>query len=134
VKGVWLAVALAGTAWAGEPPKTSADDVSRDAEKTAHAAAKYANEKKDEFEKRVGTRLDDGRKRLEEISRQAAGDRARAQKNLDQLLADAEAKGNEAQKRMDELKRSTGEAWRDLKKGTETAVEDFSRGVDKAKR
>jgi hypothetical protein len=122
-----LAAALASAAWGGEPKKTSADDVTREAEKTAQAAAKLANEKKEDFEKRVGTKLDDARKRMDEI-------RLQAKRDSDRLLADADAKGKEAQKRMDELKRSTGEAWKDLRKGVETAVDDFSHGVDKAKR
>jgi hypothetical protein len=127
MRWAWLAAALAGAAWGAEPQKTSADDVTRDAQKTAQAAARLANEKKEEFEKRVGGKLEDARHRMDEIRRQAKRD-------SDKLLAEADAKGKEAQKRMDELKHSTGEAWKDLRKGVETAVDDFSHGVDKAKR
>jgi ElaB/YqjD/DUF883 family membrane-anchored ribosome-binding protein len=127
MRWAWIAAALATAAWAGESKKTSADDVTHDAEKTAQAAAKLANEKKEDFEKRVGSKLDDARKRMEELRRQGERDKAR-------FVAEADAKGKEAEKRMDELKRSTGEAWKDLRKGVETAVDDFAHGVDKAKR
>jgi hypothetical protein len=128
---LWM-LCLSGAAWAGD--KTGAEDVKKQAGKTVEAAGDYVGEKKEEFEKSASARLERLNKDLALLKKDAAKRKDQAEAEASHLLKEAEGKGAVAEKKLGDLKHSTGDAWKDLRKGVSKAVDDFADGVETAKK
>jgi hypothetical protein len=132
MKRIVIAICLSGAAWAGD--KGSAEDVKKQAGKTVEAAGDYVGEKKEEFEKSASARLEKLNKDLSLLKRDAGKRKDQAEAEASHLLKEAEDKGAVAEKRLGDLKHSSGDAWKDLRKGVSNAVDDFADGVEHAKK
>src|SRR5579871_5790203 len=132
MKRALLAICLSGAAWAGD--KTTAEDVKKQAGKTAEAAGDYVGEKKEEFEKSASARLEKINRDLAQLKKDAAKRKDQAEAEASHLVKEAESKGAVAEKKLGDLKHSTGDAWKDLRKGVSNAVDDFADGVEHAKK
>jgi hypothetical protein len=113
-----------------EPAKTTATDVKNKAGETVDTARRYASEKKDEFEKRMGDKMKSLRDDVTELKDKAKNG---AEKTADDTVKDLEAKEKTADAKLGELGKAGGKAWSSLKAGVEKAVDDLDEGVQKAK-
>jgi hypothetical protein len=111
-------------------PKTTAADVKKEAGETVDAAKRYANEKKDDFEKRMGDKMKSLRNDVTELKDKAKNG---AEKTADATVKDLEAKEKTADAKLSELGKAGSKAWSSLKGGVEKAVDDLDEGVQKAK-
>ena len=87
---------------------------------------------KKDYQRKVDKDLRSIGKRIRHLERQVqrTGDRAKA--GLDKDLRTLRYKKAEADRKFIELKKSTGDAWKDMRKGLDDAVADLKRAVDDA--
>ena len=111
-------------------PKTTAADVKKEAAQTVDTTKKYANEKKEEFEARIGDKLKSLKDDVTKLKDQAKDG---AKKTADTTLKELDDKEKKADAKLSELSKAGSKAWSSLKGGVEKAVEDLDQGVQSAK-
>jgi hypothetical protein len=109
-----------------EPSKATASEVKKDAADTVDASKRYANEKKEEFEARMSSKMKDLRTDVTAL-------KDKAKNGADATLKDIEDKEKKADAKVNELTKASSKAWTSLKGGVEQAVDDLAKGVEKAK-
>jgi len=92
----------------------------------------YASEKKEQFQARMKKDLasfDAEIERLKEKSSEAAGN---AKDQIDEQLKKVEVQRMTVTEKMGELSRSSGDAWKEVKKGVESAYSEMKNAFKKA--
>jgi hypothetical protein len=121
-------ILLGCSAYAGDK-KTTAGDVKKEASETLDATKRLANEKKEDFEARMKARLDELKTETGKLREKAKQGGETAKKEVGDKLEELEKKEKAADERLGELRKSTKDAWKSLKGGVESAVDDLERGL-----
>jgi LPS O-antigen subunit length determinant protein (WzzB/FepE family) len=114
--------------------KVTSEDVRRDAGQAINTAAEYSAQTKEEFQKRLDTRLkelDTEIAKLQEKGRDLKDD---AKANWDRKMADLETKRDAARAKLGEVGRSSAEAWKDVQKGAQSAWDELDKALREAAR
>lgn len=111
---------------------SKATKVKQKASETVDATKEYASEKKEQFQSRMKKDLenfDAEIERLKEKSKSAVGS---AKQEIEDQLRKVEAQRVTVAEKMGELSRSSGDAWKDVKKGVESAYSEMKNAFKKA--
>lgn len=135
---LFCAAFLVSCAGCAEPPvehtvrKVTAEDVRSDTEKALDTATKAATQAKEEFERRLTSRLADMDAEIAKLHEKGLALKDEAKARWNDKMADLKAKHEAARKKLDELGRSTGEAWERLEKSAQSAWDDLQKAFKDA--
>lgn len=116
-----------------EPPKVTAKEVEKKVAEAAGAAAEYANQEKDEYVTHAQKAIDEAKAEIAELKVAAEKAGAGAKKKLQRQVNAMEGRWELAERKLSELKSASGGAWKDLKSGVDSAVEDLKRSSARRK-
>jgi TolA-binding protein len=94
------------------------------------APAALSQQQKEEYQKKIETRLRDLNQELKEWKDKAEKMEKKARAEMDEQLSKLSKKEEEASKKFKDLRSRTGKAWEDLKVGVDSAVDDLGKAFD----
>ncbi len=142
VRGFWLMMLAGFIAVTGceqkssdqTPGKVTSEDVRRDAGQAVDTAAKFSQQTKEEFQKRLEARLEELDVKIAELREKGKDLKDEAKANWDQKLADLETKRDAARAKLAEVGQSSAEAWKDVQQGAQSAWDDLEQAFQDASR
>jgi curli biogenesis system outer membrane secretion channel CsgG len=96
------------------------------------AAESTAAETKDDYVKKTHAKLDVLSRKIDVLAFDAKKAGSSANEGLDQTVKELKARRKTAKKDLTKLKRSSGNAWADLKTGVDKGLADLKEALDKA--
>ena len=114
--------------------KVTSDDVRRDAGRAAETASEYSQQSKEEFQKKLDARLKRAGRRNRQAPREGRDLKDQGKAHWDQKLTELETKRDAARAKLAEVRGSSVEAWKDLRKGAQSAYDDLDKGFRDASR
>ena len=87
-------------------------------------------QQKDEYQKKIETKLKELNQELKEWKDKANKMEKKARAEMDEQLNKLSKKQEEASKKFTELKSKSGKVWEDLKAGVDSAMEDLGKAFD----
>ncbi|SFE55380.1 sll1863 family stress response protein [Roseivivax sediminis] len=90
-------------------------------------------EDKSAYQRRVEAKLDEWQAEIDRLRAKARGEAAEKQIEYEREAKDLEIKKQEMRQRYDELKRNSGEAWRDVRQGLDSAWDSVEAAFKKAR-
>ena len=116
------------------PGKVTSEDVRRDAGQAVETAAEYSRQTKEEFQKKLETRLKELDAEIAKL-REKGGDRKdEAKAKWDQKMTELETKRDAARAKLAEVRDSSAEAWKDVQKGARSAWDELDKAFSDASR
>ena len=103
------------------PGKVTSEDVRRDVGQTAETAAEYSQQTKEEFQKKLDTRLNELDAEIAKLREKGRGRKDEAKAKWDQKMTELETKRDAARAKLAEVRDSSAEAWKDVQKGAHSA-------------
>lgn len=100
---------------------------------TLAAAREYTFQNKDQYLARLQALLNSMDDQIDDLRQQARTASGEAKQELNREIAALEKKRDELRARMPEIKKSSAEAWNDLKRGLGEAAEDFQKAWERAR-
>ena len=116
------------------PGKVTSEDVRRDAGQAAETAAEYSRQTKDEFQKKLDTRLKELDAEIAKLREKGSTLKDEAKANWDRKMADLETKRDAARAKLAEVAYSSAEAWKDVQKGAQSASDELDQAFRDASR
>jgi len=89
-------------------------------------------EEKDLYQKKLESKLKEIKARMEMLEAKAVQAKAEFKPEYQKHLYELRQKREALRSKLDEIKKSSGEAWKDLKSGMEKAADDLKQAIDKA--
>lgn len=135
---LFSAAFLVSCAGCAQPPvehtvrKVTAEDVRSDTEKALDTATKAATQAKEDFERRLTSRLADMDAEIAKLHDKGLALKDEAKARWSDKMARLKAKHEAARKKLDALGTSTGEAWERLEKGAQSAWDDLQKAFAEA--
>jgi hypothetical protein len=109
------------------PGKVTSEDVRRDAGQAAKTAAEYSRQTKEEFQKSLDVRLNELDAKIAALREKGRDLKDQAKANWDQKMAELETKREAASAKLTEVGHSSAEAWKDVRKGAQSAYDDLDK-------
>ena len=109
------------------PGKVTSEDVRRDAGQAVNTAAEFSQQIKEEFQKKLDTRLKELDAEIAKLREKGRDLKDKAKANWDQKMAELETKRDAARAKLAEVGRSSAEAWKDVQKGAQSAWDDLDK-------
>ncbi|MHB8972876.1 MAG: sll1863 family stress response protein [Pirellulaceae bacterium] len=109
------------------PGKVTPEDVRRDAGKAVDTTAEYSQQAKEEFQKKLDARLKELDAEIVKLRAKGADLKDDAKTKWDQKMAELEAKRDAARVKLTEVGQSSGEAWKDVQKGAQSAWDELDK-------
>ena len=120
--GAWLILGLGlGTSFS----------LAGEAKGTAPAAS--VQQQKEEYQKKIETKLKEMNQELKEWKDKAKTMEKKAKVEMDEQLKTLSKKEQEVSKKVKDLRSKTGKAWEDLKTGVDSAMEDLGKAFDQVR-
>ena len=116
------------------PGKVTPEDVRRDAGQAVNTAVEFSQHAKEEFQKKLETRLKGLDEEIAKLREKGRDLRDEAKVNWDRKMADLETKRDAARVKLAEVGHSTAEAWKDAQKGAQSAWDDLDKSFRDASR
>ena len=116
------------------PKKVTSDDVRRDAGQAAETAVEYSRQTKDEFQKKLDARLKDLDAEVVTLHEKGHALKDEAKAKWDQKMKELETKRDVARAKLAEVRASSAEAWKDVRKGAQSAWDDLDKAFRDASR
>ena len=116
------------------PKKVTSEDVRREAGQAINAAVEYSRQTKDEFQKSLEARLKELDAEIVKLQEKGRDLMDQAKVKWDQKMADLETKREAARGKLTEVGTSSAEAWKDVRKGAQSAWEDLNKAFHDASR
>jgi len=116
------------------PTKVTSEDVSRDAGRAAETAAAYSRQTKEEFQKKLDTRLKEMDSEIAKLHEEGRDRKDEAKARWERKMKGMETKRDVARAKLVEIRDSSAEAWKDLRKGAQAAWEDLDKAFRDASR
>ena len=119
-----------------DPPsrKVTADDVRRDAGQAVDTAVAFTRQSKEEFQNQADARLKELDAEIAKLRAKGRGLQDKAKADWDRKLADLETKRDAVRVKLAEVGRSSAEAWKDLRKGAQSAWDELDKAFRDASR
>jgi TolA-binding protein len=118
----------------GAPGKVTSEDVRRDADHAAKTAAEFSQQTKEEFQKKLETRLKELDAEIAKLREKGRELKDQAKANWDQKMADLERKRDAVRAKLAEVGSSSAEAWKDVRKGAQSAWDELDKAFRDASR
>ena len=109
------------------PGKVTSEDVRRDAGQAVNTAVEYSQQTKEEFQKKLDTRLKELDAEIAKLHEKGRDLKDKAKANWDQKMAELETKRDAARAKLAEVGHSSAEAWKDVQKGAQSAYDDLEK-------
>ena len=109
------------------PGKVTSDDVRRDAGQDVKTAEEYSQQAKEEFQKKLETQLNELDAKIVKLREKGSGLKNKAKANWDQKMSELETKRKAANAKLAEVGASSAEAWKDVRKGAQSAYDDLDK-------
>jgi hypothetical protein len=116
------------------PKKVSSEDVRRDAGQAAETAAAYSWQTKEEFQKKLESRLKELDAEIAKLREKGHDRKDEAKARWDQKMKELEAKRDAARAKLAEVRDASAEAWKDLQKGAHSAWDELDKAFRDAAR
>jgi len=114
--------------------KVASEDVRRDAGQAAETATEYSGQTKEEFQKKLDTRLKELDAEIAKLREKGRDLKDKAKTNWDQNMTELETKRNAARAKLAEVRGSGAEAWKDLQEGAQSAYDNLDKAFHEASR
>jgi TolA-binding protein len=128
-------VAVAGCEPQASPPpseKVTPADLRQDADKLGETAAQFARQTKEEFQQKLDARLKDLDSEIATLREKGRELKDESKVKWDQKMADLEVKREAARAKLGEVTNSSAEAWKDVRKGAQSAWDDLDKALKEA--
>jgi TolA-binding protein len=109
------------------PGKVTSEDVRRDVDQAAKTAGEYSQQTKDEYQKKLENQLNELDAKIVKLREKGSSLKDKAKVNWDQKMADLETKRKAASAKLAEVGSSSAEAWKDVRKGAQSAWDDLDK-------
>jgi TolA-binding protein len=109
------------------PKKVTSDDVRRDAGQAAETATEYSRQTKEEFQKKLDTRLKEMDAEITRLREKGHDQKDEAKVKWDQKMKELETARDAGRAKLAEVRDSSAEAWKDVRKGAQSAYEDLDK-------
>ena len=120
---------------ADQPPgKVTSEDVRRDAGRAAETAVEYSQQSKEEFQKKLGARLEELDGKIAKLREKGGDLKSQAKTDWDRKMADLETKREAARAKLAEVSDSSVEAWKDIQQGAQSAWDELDKAFRDASR
>lgn len=116
------------------PGKVTSEDVRRDAGQAAKTAAEFSQQAKEEFQRSLEARLKELDAEIVKLREKGRDLKDQAKVSWDGKMANLESKREAARAKLDELGHSSTEAWKDVKKGAQSAWDELDKAFHEASR
>ena len=117
-----------------KPGNVTSEDVSRDASKALDTAVEYSQQAKEEFQKKLETQLNELDAKIAKLREKGRDLKDNAKAGWDRKMADLEAKREATHAKLAEVGHSSAEAWKDVRKGAESAWDELDKAFRDASR
>lgn len=125
---LWVALGVLVSAHAG----ADARKIKQKAGETYDATAEYAHDTKEEFQTKMQKNLDSINAELKRLKEKAAKVSDETGKKIDEEVQTLETKKADVEKSLTDLKKSSGNAWKDLRDGIAASWNDLKTSAKKA--
>jgi TolA-binding protein len=112
--------------------KVTSEDVRRDAGQAAGTAVEYSQQSKEEFQKKLDAQLKELDGKIAALRAQGRNLKDKAKTDWDQKMAELQTKREAASAKLTEAGHASAEAWKDVKKGAQSAYDDLDRAFRNA--
>jgi DNA repair exonuclease SbcCD ATPase subunit len=135
ITAIVCCVALSqGNGWTAGEGEVSVQEVKKDMKQAAQKASELAEQKKEEYVRKLRAKLDDISSQIAHLEERAKDIQGHVRAQLESRIADLKDKQSAAEKRLEELKSATSKAWVDMKAGLEMALalveESYRKALD----
>jgi TolA-binding protein len=142
VRSVWilmLAVLFAALGCERNPAdrthgKVTSEDVRRDAGQAVETAAEYSQQTKEEFQKKLEAQLTELDAKIAKLREKGRDLKDEAKVKWDRKMTDLEKKREAARAKLAEVGHSSAEAWKDVRKGAQSAWDELDKSFRDASR
>jgi TolA-binding protein len=107
--------------------KVTSEDVRRDAGQAVNTAVEFSQQAKEEFQRKLDARLKNMDAEIAKLHEKGRDLKGEAKTKWDQKLADLEMKRDAARAKLGEIGQSSGEAWKDVQKGAQSAWDEMDK-------
>ncbi len=112
---------------------TTREEVNTKTKEAVDATLSYTKEQKEEAEKNIKQSIDGLEKDIASLKQQASQLTGEAKVRLNDQIMEMEAKQSTLKNDFDKLKKASGAAWAEMRKGLSKAYEGLAEGYQKAK-
>lgn len=112
---------------------TTSEEVKTKTKEAATAAADYTKEQKEQFQKDMEAKLADIKQEISELSAKAAKKTGETKSEMRAQVKALETRQEVLKKDLAKLKKSSGNAWVEMKAGVSKAWDSLAESYDKAK-
>ena len=109
------------------PGKVTSEDVRRDAGQAVETATEYSQQTKEEFQKKLETRLNELDAEIAKLREKGRDLKDDAKAKWDQKMTELETKRDAARAKLAEVRDSSAEAWKDIQKGAQSAWDELDK-------
>jgi LPS O-antigen subunit length determinant protein (WzzB/FepE family) len=107
------------------PGKVTSEDVHRDAGQAVNTAVEYSQQTKEEFQENLDTQLKELDAKIIAIREKGRDLKDQAKADWDRKMTELETKREAAHAKLAEVGHSTAEAWKDVRKGAQSAWDEL---------
>jgi chromosome segregation ATPase len=115
---------------------TSAD-VKKEAKEAMETAKTYAQQQKEEYLQQIEAKMKEYDREMQELLAKAQSGatdlKEESKAQFDQSMEELRNKKEAAAKKLNEINSESGEAWKDIKSGMESAMDELSKAFDRAR-
>jgi peptidoglycan hydrolase CwlO-like protein len=128
-----LTISLAGLVPAARAEVT-AKDVKHDTARAADSAATYAEQERDRYIRRAQKEVDELRLDIDRLGVKARAARDDVKARLDADIKALDKKWDATESKLDDVKAANARAWKKLKSGMDSAIEDLKQSLARARK
>ena len=116
-----------------QTPKTQVtpEDVKRDTQKAVQTTEAYAQQQKEEYQKKAEAELNELDRRIDELKAKTEKASAKAKAAMDQQTAELRKQQEVARQKLEELKGASASTWEETRKKLDAAIEELKRRYDR---
>ena len=114
--------------------KVTSEDVRRDAGQAVETAAEYSQQTKEEFQKKLEVQLNELDAKIAKLREKGHDLKGEAKVKWDRKMAELETKREAARDKLAEVGHSSAEAWKDVRKGAQSAWDELDKSFREASR
>jgi len=128
-----LTLSVAGVAQSAHAEVT-AKDVKHDTAQAADSAATYAEQERDKYIRQAQKEVDELRAEIDELGVKARAARNDVKARLDADIKVLDKKWDTTESKLGQVKSTSTQAWKQLKSGTDNAIEDLKQSLARARK
>jgi TolA-binding protein len=112
--------------------EVTSEDVRRDTGQAVDTAVEYSQQAKEEFQQRLDARLKELETEIAKLREKGRDLKDQAKVDWERKLAELETKRETTRAKLAELGQSSGEAWKDVQKGAQSAWDELEKAFHDA--